>query len=117
MAEWPFRRMAQLDAGCGGGCGIGGGSADALFLVPLRSRERLLPMNELLLVLLATNFSGHWQGEGTLTQKGFLVPPQSSPCAKVELQLEHLPEKLTIAHYHAICGIIDSEWGPSVMEI
>lgn len=65
----------------------------------------------------AVNFSGVWTGTGTMTQASPFLGNKSSPCSLVEVALEHLPNKLTIQHYHAICGTTDSDWGPSSMEI
>ncbi len=65
----------------------------------------------------AVDFSGHWTGSGTMTQKDPFTGAHTSPCSLVDIQLEHLTDSLTIRHYHAICGQIDSDWGPSKMEI
>ena len=64
----------------------------------------------------AVDFTGHWVGTGTMFQKG-LTGTTQSPCSKVEVIVEHLPNKLTVQKYNAVCGIMNPEWGPYPFEI
>jgi len=65
----------------------------------------------------AVNFSGSWVGTGTMTEKNPYTGNKSSPCSIVEVVLDHKPDGLTIQHYRGLCGQLDSDWGPSSMEI
>ena len=68
----------------------------------------------------AVDFTGHWTGTGQMTQKQTFGggAPTSSPCSKVDVTVEHIPEKsVNVKRYHAICGQMDSDWGPYTFEI
>ncbi len=67
---------------------------------------------------LAGNFTGTWQGTGDVFFSGPFTPTSSSPCTLIEIKLEHLEgTSLNVRNYHAICGTLDSEWGPIPMGI
>jgi hypothetical protein len=69
------------------------------------------------LVSTVTNFSGDWTGTGQMTQRSPILGNQVSACSLIEVKLEHLTDQLTIQRYHAVCGKLDSDWGPHPMEI
>jgi hypothetical protein len=65
----------------------------------------------------AADFTGHWSGSGIMTQKSLYGSPSTAPCSRIEITLEHISDRLTIERYHAVCGQIDSDWGPHSLEI
>ncbi len=65
----------------------------------------------------AVDFSGHWVGSGQIIEVVPFVGTKTSPCARIEISIEHLTEKLTTKHYKADCGFVGPDWGPNVMEI
>ena len=64
----------------------------------------------------AVDFSGHWTGSGQITQRS-LTGTDTKPCSLVDLSITQTPSKITLKRYHAICGLLDSDWGPDVMDI
>ncbi len=65
----------------------------------------------------AVDFSGQWEGEGTMTQVGLGVPKKTVPCKSVQMIIEHIPKLMTMQRYKANCGTIQPDWGPNRMEI
>jgi hypothetical protein len=65
----------------------------------------------------ASHFGGHWTGAGRIISHNTFFGTTQGPCSLIDITIEHLPARLTIARYHAICDNLSPDWGPSVMEI
>lgn len=64
-------------------------------------------------------FVGHWVLKGGEIQAKSLGMPSGEPlpCSLIDMHISLTPQTLTIDSYHAVCGSINSKWGPYPMEL
>lgn len=63
------------------------------------------------------NFSGCWKGTGKLIRHSNFTGNEESPCSLIDISIAQTPTEYKTERYHAICGMMDSDWGPDIMEI
>ena len=64
------------------------------------------------------DFTGHWSAtSGTMTMVDPYTGTKTSPCSLVDITLKQDTSRITIQRYHAICGLLDSDWGPHDLDI
>jgi hypothetical protein len=59
------------------------------------------------------DFTGHWKGTGKTTST-FGV---NMPCTSIDIEIVQSATEFVIKRYSGKCGINDSDWGPSTMQI
>ena len=59
------------------------------------------------------DFTGTWVGKATITST-FGV---KGSCSSLEIDIRQTATAIVVTRYHAACDLMDTDWGPSTMQI